>query len=1244
MPSINIGADATQGVNEVAKFNAALGAIVDRIDKLNSVTTEYNKRGQFIGATVKSQTGAFETLTQVVNKSGVVIQSYYTKNEEGARKADAAAAKKAEADKKRADDEAARLAKQGTILDNILGRIGRIAFSSAISRFTGFIANEIQDGIKAAKDFQIQLSLIRTIQQGADQQSFRKTGADVRSVSDTTGFDIKDVGKAFYDATSNQITKGNQTKEFVRQAADFARVTGSDLPAAVNLLSTAINSYGLSAADAEKISAIFFKTIDEGRVVASEMANTLGRLYPLADQVGVSMTEVNSVIAITTQKGVKTNDAITLMSNLLVKLEKPTEQTAEFFKSLGVNSGEAAIQLYGFTGLLKKMVEAVNSGQVPVSAFFDEIRGRKQFAVFQQSIDDIDKFNNKLKDTNTVLTEYRTAQTIRGESAGDQLAKELNKLQNVFKVELGQAILENLNSVNKWAGGIDGVRNSAGDLTTALIAGGIVISGYTTVQLIAARANITFAATARAAGASMLAALPAAIALASAYVVYKASKDKLFGGGENLSFAPDPAALDAATSALERYIAATAKVKPIENPFESLDKQKEKIDGSFRSVLGLIASANIVNNKFLDEAKEKSKDVAASLKVSLAGFTDVLKQKITDIKKGITDANEELKRSKKSAEKFGDTAAEALFNFRSKYANDDLGEQKIRLTQSKVIDLQKKANEEYAKGTEESIAEGRRLYEILISEEVKLEELKVDHRKKQYEAYLDQHPEAQQRQGSNIFTVSDEAITKRISEVVKAQADNEERVQKAKQAQIKSNEQLLVGAKAQERSLEAALKQYEAIDIFNKQGDLKDEFKTQGKFDSSKLAAALDKAQEAVRASVGGDVNSRFQLETLFFQRRIALNKEAQAQERVEYLKSSEARVQTEKEGLQKNVEDIKRKRQELQSKEAEQFAGLSGGQQILADYITKIKAAGEGLRSSKKDFEPLNEALSDYQKALTKLNESRRTENGVTFFDPRALEETSRAFNASIDKIIAVRDKIGRAGELRSGDLTPGQAKTAIGQLATEGRETAKGLFITGEDEQQNKKDFKEKVEGPIAALKDQFPQLALQGAKSLEELNKSFKTLANGGVEDLRKQLEIIQNLIPKVGPAAPIKGGRVGFLDDATGNDVAYAASGGVVGQFPGQPRGVDVYPIWAAKGETIINAETSAMYAPMLHAIMQRRAPRYMAEGGVVGGGTTNIGDININVTGATTNSETARVIGNRLERQLRQNNIRLEPRT
>lgn len=182
----------------------------------------------------------------------------------------------------------------------------------------------------------------------------------------------------------------------------------------------------------------------------------------------------------------------------------------------------------------------------------------------------------------------------------------------------------------------------------------------------------------------------------------------------------------------------------------------------------------------------------------------------------------------------------------------------------------------------------------------------------------------------------------------------------------------------------------------------------------------------------------------------------------------------------------------------------------------------------------------------------------------------------------------------------------------------------------------FKTLVLDPVEKLKGQFPELANGVTTFTNTANDAFRSLSNGGVEDLRKKLEEVQKLMKP--PAAMMgPGGKVGALD--MGGDVAYAATGGTVGLFPGQPRGQDIYPVWAAKGERIIDARTSAMYAPMLDAIMSRRMPQYMAGGGTVGG-DTYVGDMNITVNESKSPASTGRAVGRAMERQLRLNNIRL----
>jgi hypothetical protein len=56
------------------------------------------------------------------------------------------------------------------------------------------------------------------------------------------------------------------------------------------------------------VAGVFFNAIDKGRVTASELANTFGRVGPSAAQIGISLEEFAGGVAAISIKGVKTNE------------------------------------------------------------------------------------------------------------------------------------------------------------------------------------------------------------------------------------------------------------------------------------------------------------------------------------------------------------------------------------------------------------------------------------------------------------------------------------------------------------------------------------------------------------------------------------------------------------------------------------------------------------------------------------------------------------------------------------------------------------------------------------------------------------------------------------------------------------------------------------------------------------------------------------------------------------------------
>jgi uncharacterized membrane protein YccC len=101
---------------------------------------------------------------------------------------------------------------------------------------------------------------------------------------------------------------------------------------------------------------------------------------------------------------------------------------------------------------------------------------------------------------------------------------------------------------------------------------------------------------------------------------------------------------------------------------------------------------------------------------------------------------------------------------------------------------------------------------------------------------------------------------------------------------------------------------------------------------------------------------------------------------------------------------------------------------------------------------------------------------------------------------------------------------------------------------------------------------------------------------------------------------------FVNQAMGGRVGYLANGG---------RGTDTIPAMLSKGETVTNARSSRRFFSQLQAMNAGQKPIYRNDGGDTY--NTNVGDIN--VSGAASPEQTARVVMAKIRREQRRGSAR-----
>ena len=137
------------------------------------------------------------------------------------------------------------------------------------------------------------------------------------------------------------LSAGAEPAEAVRlvgEAALFAKAGLTDTLTAVDVITTAINAYSLSAADAAAVSSTLFKTIELGKITGQELAGSLGRVIPTAAALNVSLPELNAALATMTKSGLSTAEAVTSLRAILKTLTSP--EAIKRFEKLGISQAE----------------------------------------------------------------------------------------------------------------------------------------------------------------------------------------------------------------------------------------------------------------------------------------------------------------------------------------------------------------------------------------------------------------------------------------------------------------------------------------------------------------------------------------------------------------------------------------------------------------------------------------------------------------------------------------------------------------------------------------------------------------------------------------------------------------------------------------------------------------------------------------------------------------------------------------
>lgn len=215
-----------------------------------------------------------------------------------------------------------------------LGGIAKSAVAGVTAAVAGVSAGLAAGAAAAYKfgtEYETSLAKVSTIAD-TSKVSIDSLSKSVMDLSSKTGIAAADLNEATYQAISAGVDSAKAV-DFVGQAAKLAKGGFTDATSAVDVMTTVLNAYGMSADKAGRVSDVLMQIQNKGKTTVGELASSMGKVIPTANAYGVSLENLGAAYSITTAKGIATAESTTYINSMLNELGKSGTKASETLKS-----------------------------------------------------------------------------------------------------------------------------------------------------------------------------------------------------------------------------------------------------------------------------------------------------------------------------------------------------------------------------------------------------------------------------------------------------------------------------------------------------------------------------------------------------------------------------------------------------------------------------------------------------------------------------------------------------------------------------------------------------------------------------------------------------------------------------------------------------------------------------------------------------------------------------------------------
>ena len=370
--------------------------------------------------------------------------------------------------------------------------INALAAALAAAGITATV-NEIRQALEAcietATTFEASVAKIATL---ADTSitPIDDISSALLELSNETGQSAASLAESVYQAISAGVDTAKSVG-FVGTATKLAVGGFTDSTAAVDVLTTAINAYKLSADDATHISNVLLTTQNLGKTTVAELASEMGSVIPIAAAYNVSLEDLSTGYAEMTKSGINTANASTYLRSMINSLgDSSSEVAGILMDQTGKSFAELEASGYSLGDILQIISDSVNGDSTAFANLWGNVRaGLGALSLLNTGSTQYNKTLSAMQNSTGATAKAYDTMASTAEHANKKLSASVDNL----KIAIGDQLLPALTDVdeigadvvqwasdfteqNEWlAPAITGVVAALGAMSVSVVAVTVVI-------------------------------------------------------------------------------------------------------------------------------------------------------------------------------------------------------------------------------------------------------------------------------------------------------------------------------------------------------------------------------------------------------------------------------------------------------------------------------------------------------------------------------------------------------------------------------------------------------------------------------------------------------------------------------------------------------------------------------------------------------------------------------------------------